>query len=99
MIAAHRRGVDVKVILDRYKASEGSEYDKLRSAGIPVRLHESAGLMHNKVAVIDGSITITGSYNWTGTAENENDENLIVIRSLEIFNSYEKEFEKIWNTS
>ena len=99
LIDAHKRGIDVKVILDRYNQEEGSEYDRLVQAGVPVRLHQGSGLMHNKVAIIDGSIAITGSYNWTGSAENENDENLLVIRSTQISDAYKKEFVKIWNTS
>ena len=99
LVDAHKRGIDVKVILDRYNSEEGSEYNKLLQAGVPVKLHQSPGLMHNKVAVIDDSVVITGSYNWTGSAENENDENLLVIRSANISNTYEKEFDRIWDTS
>ena len=99
LIDAHKRGIDVKVILDRYNQEEGSEYDRLVQAGVPVRLHQGSGLMHNKVAIIDGSIAITGSYNWTGSAENENDENLLVIKSAEVSSTYEEEFDRIWSTS
>jgi phosphatidylserine/phosphatidylglycerophosphate/cardiolipin synthase-like enzyme len=99
LVNAHRRGIDVKVILDMHDAEEGSEYDKLVEAGVPVKFHQGSGLMHNKVAIIDGSITITGSYNWTKSAENENDENLIVINSAEISHAYEEEFDRIWSTS
>lgn len=99
LVDAHKRGIDVKVILDRYNAEEGSEYNKLVKAGVPVKLHQGSGLMHNKVAVIDDSITLTGSYNWTRTAENENDENLIVIHSVDVSRTYENEFDRIWSTS
>ena len=99
LIDAHKRGIDVKVILDRHNQEEGSEYDRLVQAGVPVRLHQGSGLMHNKVAIIDGSIAITGSYNWTGSAENENDENLLVIKSAKVSSTYEEEFDRIWSTS
>jgi phosphatidylserine/phosphatidylglycerophosphate/cardiolipin synthase-like enzyme len=99
LVNAYKRGIEVKVILDRYNSEEGSEYDKLVQAGVSVRVHQGPGLMHNKVAVIDSSIVITGSYNWTGSAEKENHENLLVIRSIQVSDAYEKEFDRIWNST
>ena len=37
--------------------------------------------MHHKVMIIDGHILVTGSYNWSQSAEDDNDENIIVIDS------------------
>jgi len=54
--------------------------------------------MHNKYAVIDGKTVITGSFNWTVSAEKRNDENLLVIKRLPaLVEAYEKNFEKLWN--
>ncbi|MEM4311114.1 MAG: phospholipase D-like domain-containing protein [Nitrososphaerales archaeon] len=52
--------------------------------------------MHHKVAIIDGMIVITGSYNWSSSAEDVNDENLIILKDREIALSYEKEFQRVW---
>ncbi|MBS7635541.1 DUF1669 domain-containing protein, partial [Candidatus Bathyarchaeota archaeon] len=53
--------------------------------------------MHNKVMIIDGEIVFTGSYNWSKSAEEDNDENLVIIKSMEIAETYEEKFEEIWN--
>ena len=76
-----------------------SEYQKLKAAGVPVRNDTNPGLMHNKVMIIDGKIVLTGSFNWSVSAEKKNNENLIVIRSLYVARVYEEEFDKIWNNS
>lgn len=100
LIAAHKRGLDVRIVMERDEAGQrGSEYGKLKGAGVPVRLDTNPALMHNKVAIIDGLIVITGSFNWTASAEARNNENMIVIRSAQIAALYEEEFERIWSRS
>ena len=54
------------------------------------------GLMHHKVIIIDRSIVITGSYNFSASAEEVNDENLIVIFSPDIAAQYLAEFMRIY---
>jgi len=98
LISAHNRGVEVKVVLD--KSQSYSQFAVLKAAGIEVRNDTNwEGIMHNKVAIVDNTIVITGSFNWTGTAENNNNENLIVIHSVEVASRYESEFQRIWNQS
>lgn len=99
LISAHSRGVEVKVIMEEDQVSRYSEYEKLKRAGIPVRLDGNPALMHNKVAIIDGLILITGSYNWSKSAETRNNENLIIIMDKEIARLYEEEFTKLWRQS
>jgi len=98
LISAHNRGVEVKVVLD--KSQSYSQFAVLRAAGIEVRNDTNwEGIMHDKIAIIDHSIVLTGSFNWTGTAENNNNENLIVIYSVDIASRYESEFQRIWGRS
>jgi phosphatidylserine/phosphatidylglycerophosphate/cardiolipin synthase-like enzyme len=53
--------------------------------------------MHNKYAIYDGKVLSTGSFNWTGSAERRNDENLVVIRNdRRLIELYRKNFEKLW---
>ncbi len=97
LIDAHRRGVDVDVIIDDdwlYKT--GSDYKRLLEAGVDIRGDNRPGLMHHKVVVIDGCIVITGSYNWSRSAEESNDENIIILRSSLIAEEYLEEFNRIW---
>lgn len=96
LISAHKRGVEIKVVFE--KSQSYSQYATLKSAGIEVGNDTNwEGIMHNKIAIIDGSIVMTGSFNWTPTADRNNNENLIVLRSQQIASIYESEFQKIWS--
>jgi len=53
--------------------------------------------MHNKYAVIDDNIIITGSFNWSDHAIKSNYENLIIIESEELANKYNENFNMLWN--
>ena len=53
--------------------------------------------MHNKYAIIDESVIVTGSFNWTTQAINNNQENLIFYEDKELASQYLKEFNKLWN--
>jgi len=99
LIKAHSRGVDVKVVFEKGQITKYSEYQKLKAAGISVRNDTNPKLMHDKVMIIDGIILITGSYNYSMSAEKYNNENIIIILSDSIASIYEEEFEKIWNQS
>ena len=53
--------------------------------------------MHQKFAVIDRRVVLTGSYNWTGSAGNGNDENLLIFRDAgPLAEDYRKEFLRLW---
>jgi len=55
--------------------------------------------MHNKFAIIDSAVVLTGSYNWTVSASNNNQENILIIESKGVVNSYQNEFIKLWNSN
>lgn len=81
LLDAHQRGVRVEVILDKSQRSEKySSADFLARAGIPVRIDAAHAIAHNKVMVIDGTTVITGSFNFTRAAEEQNAENLLILR-------------------
>ena len=52
--------------------------------------------MHHKVIVIDGSIVITGSFNFTVSADKENDDNVLVIHNADLAKLYLQEFDRVW---
>jgi len=84
LIRAAERGVDVKVLIEAESAGwKGSEHEKLIAHGVDVKLDSNPDLMHHKVMVIDGRIVVTGSYNWTWSAEKNNDENILVVEDPE----------------
>lgn len=98
LVSAKDRGVDVRVCLDEEQPHyEHSKSRFLEKAGISLKLIGGSGIMHNKFCVIDDSMTITGSYNWTTSADLENDENVLIIKSAEIAKIYKEQFNKYWN--
>jgi phosphatidylserine/phosphatidylglycerophosphate/cardiolipin synthase-like enzyme len=94
-------GKDVRVIIEDADIS-GSDYNFLKSQGVPVQEHEEFGLFHHKYAIIDAAapdsapMVITGSYNWTAAATEVNDENLLIIHDAAIANQFLQEFEARW---
>jgi phosphatidylserine/phosphatidylglycerophosphate/cardiolipin synthase-like enzyme len=83
LLRAKRRGVDVRVIVDRgelqHDRSDSFRAGSLASGGVPVLVDTVPGLMHNKIMVIDGETVLTGSFNYTWGAEHWNAENLLVL--------------------
>jgi len=97
LIAAHRRGVKVRVILDATAAKNGyTKHEILRAAGIPLKIETWGGKMHMKSAVIDHEHVIVGSMNWTSAGTRSNDENTIVLHSKKLAREYDQGFEKLW---
>ncbi len=91
---AKGRGVEVQVILDkRQKRARYSVINYLQSHGIPVFIDIPHAIAHNKVMIVDGEDVITGSYNFTSSAEKRNAENLIIIRNdFQIASAYTREW-------
>ncbi len=93
LIAAHRRGVDVRVLADagQLAKTESSRIPDLAAAGIAVWLETKYQNAHNKIIVIDAAtadaIVITGSFNFTWTAQHKNAENILVARNNPILAS------------
>ena len=99
IINAHDRGIEVMVVFEKSQISQYSEYQKLRAAGVPCRNDTNPNLMHHKVMIVDGILVLTGSFNWSKSAQENNNENLIVIQSTHIASIYEADFQKIWTES
>lgn len=87
LIAAHRRGVDVRVLADAEQLAKmaSSRVPDLAAAGIAVWLETIYQNAHNKIIVIDAATpdatVITGSFNFTWTAQHKNAENILVARN------------------
>jgi phosphatidylserine/phosphatidylglycerophosphate/cardiolipin synthase-like enzyme len=105
LVKASQRGVKVQVILDQEfdATNDSSKKSFLEKQRISIRRvsgldkGSGAGLMHQKFAVIDRKVLLTGSYNWTVSAENSNDENLLVFRdAAPLAEEYRKEFFRLW---
>ncbi len=55
--------------------------------------------LHHKYGVIDGRYTLVGSHNWSDSANNANDETMLVIESTSISDSYTQEYERLKSTA
>lgn len=89
LIEAHKRGVKVRVLLD--KSNIGAKHSRmrnLRKAGIEVDIDHISGIAHNKVIIIDNQKVITGSFNFTTSADIRNAENIISINDKQIAARY-----------
>ena len=91
-------GVDVAGVFEKVGSeTEAAELRTLMCRKVPVKQDGNPGFLHHKVIVVDERIVITGSLNFSTNAEENNDENVIIIDNAEIARLYMQEFERVWN--
>jgi phosphatidylserine/phosphatidylglycerophosphate/cardiolipin synthase-like enzyme len=97
----YRSGVEVRGVFEgeMLPGSTGTEYDRFRRAGMDIRLDGNPGLMHEKLMIFDGEIIVIGSYNFTRTADERNDENLLVIHDAALAGRFEQEFKRVFESA
>jgi phosphatidylserine/phosphatidylglycerophosphate/cardiolipin synthase-like enzyme len=97
LLEAKHRGLDVRAIVDRSQLhkdrSDAFAVQRLAIGGVPVWVDTISGIAHSKVIVIDSNTVITGSFNFTWSAEHKNVENLLIVRDSSIAAQYEQN----WN--
>ena len=82
MIAAHKRNLPVQGVMETQNVKgTGSAFPALQSAGVDILQDGNCYIMHHKTIIIDDETVVTGSYNFTKNAEQNNDENLLIIHS------------------
>lgn len=90
-------GITVRGVIERGQADNmGSDYQRLRAGGVEVVLDGNPRSMHHKVIIVDRRIVITGSYNFSRSAEEFNDENLLIIDNAELAQEFLIEFERVY---
>lgn len=100
LIAQARRSVKISIKIDAHEAEfeftqmliKNMEQAKISVKRIVMR---APARMHHKFAVIDGQRVLTGSFNWTRQANDENRENLVLIESPALALKYLEEWETI----
>ena len=97
IIEKHREGLDVKVIMDKRQAKNSAVTEKLKQAGVPlvVRAGTKGGYMHIKALIADDTV-LTGSYNYSKSATNRNDENFFVIKDRYVLQAHLAKFNQLW---
>jgi len=96
LLQRHKAGVCVRVIADDRAGGAGSDLHALRQAGVQVRTDHSVLLMHHKFAVLDASVCVSGSLNWTTGALRRNRENAVVARCPHLAGTFGAEFSRLW---
>ncbi len=100
LVERAQAGVKVAGVMDKDQvtASQGTEYDTFMQAGLDVRKDGNTfGLMHHKVFIIDGEYVVTGSYNFTASAETTNDENVVIIANPFVAAKFMEEFKRLYD--
>eukprot|EP00322_Chrysochromulina_rotalis_P023138 CAMPEP_0115832150 /NCGR_PEP_ID=MMETSP0287-20121206/2509_1 /TAXON_ID=412157 /ORGANISM="Chrysochromulina rotalis, Strain UIO044" /LENGTH=636 /DNA_ID=CAMNT_0003285525 /DNA_START=18 /DNA_END=1928 /DNA_ORIENTATION=- len=112
LLALHRRGVRVRVISDDEQSlARDSDVMQLAEAGVPTivdpeirqprapnrrSLYRIERNMHNKFALVDSKLLLTGSFNWTNSASSRNFENVLVTSETQAVAAYAAEFDRLW---
>jgi phosphatidylserine/phosphatidylglycerophosphate/cardiolipin synthase-like enzyme len=97
MIQRSQQGVNVAGVIDKTQSGgQGSELGTLFCANIPVRQDGNPQFMHSKIIIIDDRYVITGSLNFSTSAEESNDENVIVIDNPDIARLYVQDFDRVY---
>ena len=92
---AKRRGVQVRIIVDDSQMTERySQADEVARAGLEVWVDDPSGIAHSKVMVIDRDTVITGSFNFSRSAQERNAENLLVLRDVALAAQYLDNWER-----
>jgi len=98
ILDVHGRKVRVRVITDNDKQYDGgSDIERLRAAGIALKVDETEHHMHHKFAVLDGATLLNGSYNWTRSAGSFNEENLVVSSEPGLVQTFASQFDALWD--
>ena len=100
LLRAQGRGVSVRVLLDQ-KSDHTNRYviDLLNQGQVSLREDGKHAISHNKVMVIDEAVVITGSFNFTNSAETRNAENFLILKSVELASQYKMQWQIHWGHS
>ncbi len=96
LVEAKKRGVDVEIVVDKSQRTERyTEADFTANQGIPTYIDSKHAIAHNKIVLIDGETILTGSFNFTKAAEENNAENLLILKGFpDLVRQYERNYER-----
>ncbi len=97
MVAQVKAGLPVRGVFESQNAGgTGSAFGRLRQGGVDVLQDGNCYILHHKVIIIDERTVITGSYNFTSSAEKDNDENLVIVDDPALARVYLDEFARVY---
>ncbi len=96
---AHHRGVSVQVVLDSDSSRQTSKkaFQRFKREAVPVRVSDRSGLLHEKIAIVDDAILVSGSANWTKAAFTANDEVMCLL--FDLTEQQQQYLERFWQTT
>jgi phosphatidylserine/phosphatidylglycerophosphate/cardiolipin synthase-like enzyme len=98
MIDRAAAGVNVQGVYETFgSTASGAELKTFYCAKIPVRQDGNPSFLHDKIIIVDDSIVVTGSMNFSSNADESNEENTIIVDNKNVAALYLQEYEKIWN--
>jgi len=93
-------GLDIRGVFETTGAtSRYSYYNELVDSGllnVDIRRDGNGRIMHHKVFILDRKTVVFGSYNFTGNANDNNDENILIVHDPEFASYFVEEFEFVW---
>ncbi len=100
MLERARAGVEVAGIFETSgSTTDFSEFKRLKEAGLEVLLDGNPYTMHHKVIVIDDRVSIFGSFNFSSSADRDNDENLLIVEDVGVAAAFEAEYQRVRATA
>ncbi len=97
MIAKVKADLEVRGVFESQNArGTGADFNRLKQGGVDVLEDGNCYILHHKVIIIDERTVITGSYNFTSSAERDNDENLVIVDDPALARAYLEEFERVY---
>lgn len=107
MLEKFQNNIDVKGIFDESQLNNSAE-EYFAQRGVPVKIDGNywqtgfhGGKLHHKTMILDYSqedaVVVTGSFNWSNNANENNDENILFIHSKKIAQLYQTEWQKRWD--
>lgn len=96
MLERARSGVHVAGVFETSGSdSQFSEFARLKQAGLAVLQDGNPWIMHHKAIIIDGRVTIFGSFNYSSNADRSNDENLLIVEEPGLAAAFEAEYQRV----
>ena len=96
--SVYNNGVEVKGCIEE-ATSQGSEYQSFINLQMEVYSYEDVpAILHHKYCIVDpfnqnsDPIAVTGSHNWSSSAETKNDENTVIVHDLYVAQTFYEEF-------
>jgi len=97
MVAKVKEGLPVRGVFESQNVGGiGSAFRLLRQGGVDVLEDRNCYILHHKVIILDERTVISGSYNFTNSAEKDNDENLVIVDGPALARAYLEEFQRVY---